>query len=73
MIFVIHIWISLSRHPNIRETWHSNVLGEGSDPGGAAPTIVHCQHPGIDGMLVGQTAPVRGGREDEESEGGVEG
>ena len=24
-------------------------------------------------MLAGQTAPVRGGREDEESEGGVEG
>ena len=47
--------------------------GEGSDPGRAAPTVVHRQHPGIDGMLAGQTAPVRGGREDEESEGGVEG
>ena len=47
--------------------------GEGSDPGRAASTVVRRQHPGIDGMLAGQTAPVRGGREDEESEGGVEG
>ena len=46
--------------------------GEGSDSGRAAPTIVNSQHPGIDGMLAGQTAPVRGGREDEESEGGGE-
>ena len=46
--------------------------GEGSDPGRAAPTVVHRQHAGIDGMLAGQTAPVRGGREDEESEGGGE-
>ena len=47
--------------------------GEGSDPGRAAPSIIRRQHPGIDGMLVGPTAPVWGGREVEEPEGGVEG
>ena len=47
--------------------------GEGSDPGRASPSIVCRQHPGIDGMLVGPTAPVRGGGEVEEPEGGVEG
>ena len=25
MIFVIYIWISVSQHPNIKETWYSNV------------------------------------------------
>ena len=32
--------------------------GAGSDPGRAAPTVVRRQHPGIDGMLAGQTALV---------------
>ena len=47
--------------------------GEGSDPGGAPSSVVRRQPSGINGMPAGQTAPVWGGREAEEPEGGVEG